>query len=99
MSNKAKKASTDRQKVTVAQAREAFSSLGNDIGQVRVAMSWITDLIIEKNLFTQEELTAFFQKKNAEATAAMQAAMTPPAEAPCVTSEDSAPPSSTPIIQ
>lgn len=84
MSNKAKKSSNDRQKITVAQAREAFQQLGNDIGQVRVAMSWITDLIIAKGLFTQEELTAYFVKQNAEAIAAMQAAMTPSVpETPC----------------
>src|SRR5258708_6589884 len=101
MSNKAKKSSTDRQKVTVAQAREAFVKLGNDIGQIRVAMSWITDLIIAKGLFTQEDLTAFFQKQNAEATAAMQKELAEQqaAENPCDVPNASTDPSSTPIIQ
>lgn len=99
MSNKAKKKSVDRSKVTQAQAREAFTELGNDIGQVRVALSWITDLIIEKKIFTQEELTVHFAKKNQEAIEAMQEAATPLApETPCDpnTSSD---PSSIPTIQ
>jgi hypothetical protein len=99
MSNKAKKSSIDRQKVTQAQARQAFTELGNDIGQVRVALSWITDLIIEKGLFTQDELTAQFQKKNAEATAAMHAALNPPAPESQCDPNTSSDPSSTPIIQ
>ena len=102
MSNSAKKKSIDKQKVTQAQAREAFTELGNDIGKVRVALSWITDLIIAKGLFTQEELTAHFMKQNAEATAAMQAAVAQqqsPAEIPCDVPNTSSDPSSTPIIQ
>jgi hypothetical protein len=59
----------------------AFNQAYNDIQQLRVALAWVTDLIIEKGLFTGPELQTFFEARKAQAEAAMKAAQAQTAEA------------------
>lgn len=84
-------------KVTRDEVGRAFQQAANDINQTRVVLTWLADFLLEKGVFTQEELNAFFSKRQAEATAATQAALNPPpAETPCATPNVSSPSSSTP---
>lgn len=101
MSNHTKKTPSPSRKVTFLEVAQAFQAVTIDIRKLQMGMSWLADLLIEKNAFTAEELKAFFDKNIAvlESTIPPAAAgIAPSQEAPCAPSpETSVRPSSTPI--
>lgn len=94
MSNKAKKVKNPRpnEKPSRSEVQAAFQAVSNDIQQLRLITSFAFDLVVEKGVFTNEELAAFLTKK----VAALQAAQNPQ-EAQCPP-DISSQPSSTPTI-
>lgn len=92
MSNKGKKKGPrPSQVVRRGEVAAPFQNVANDIGNLRLAQAWIADLLIEKGIFTLDELKAYFEKKTAETKALITAQ-----EAQCSPATSSQP-SSTPI--
>lgn len=78
MSNRAKKTGPrPNQKPSRAEVGQAFQQAYNDIQNLRVALAWVTDLVIEKGLFTAEELNTFFVARREAAMKAQAEAAAP----------------------
>lgn len=97
MSNRTKKTPSPSRKVTLLEAAQAFQAVTIDIRKLQMGLSWLADLLIEKNAFTAEELKAFFDKNVAVLESTIPPAA-PSQEDSCAPSpETSVRPSSTPI--
>ena len=90
MSNRAKKFKNPRpnEKPSRAEVQAAFVAVDEAINKTRVILSWVSDLLVEKGVFTLEELSEFLTRKQAEIQ-----------EAQCPAPDTSTQPSSTHTTQ
>src|ERR1043166_9334238 len=75
MSNRLKKSGPrPNSKPRRAEVEAVFQHLRSEIESAKIAFAWTIDLLIDKGIFTEQDLKDFFEQKRAQTEALMRAA-------------------------